>query len=145
MKPAYRHLSERQNHRCCYCGHVMIYHVHYDGTPTPRNAATKDHFEPRTYGGATNFQNLIVACYQCNHLRGEMEAVAFFNLIQKWFKRDVTLRERWHHVKREELYAFGLHCYDVHKRQLRGRAKRYIEYAFRHYVFIGQRRYQFRA
>jgi hypothetical protein len=135
-------IAEAQNHRCCYCGHRMIRHTHYNGVPTPRDALIKDHLEPRTYGGPTEINNIIAACCQCNNLRGEMEALAFHNLMQKWFKRDATLRGRWHMVTREELYTLKLQCIKVHERQLNGLARKYIEYAFRHVIFSYQRRTQ---
>lgn len=137
MKPI-RHifeLSEPQNHRCCYCGHAMIKHIHVDGVPTPRNAMTKDHFEPRVYGGGTFRSNLIAACCQCNNLRGEMEAEAFYNLMQKRFKRDESLWQHWHSISRRELHELKQHCRNVHERQLFGLAKRHIEHAFRHWDF----------
>ncbi len=129
-------LSEPQNHRCCYCGHAMIRHKHIDGAPMPRNAATKDHLEPRFYGGVTTTENLIAACYQCNSLRGELEALAFFNLQQKWFKRDESLRPRWHSASREELVEFKIQCQSVHVRQLNGLGRRSLEHAFRHLQFV---------
>ena len=131
-------LSEPQNHRCCYCGHEMIRHQHISGVPTPRNAATKDHLEPRTYGGETKKDNLIAACCQCNGLRGELEAMAFFNLMQKWFKRDPTLHERWHQVDLGELREFKMQCLTVHVRQLNGLGRHSVEMAFRHFHFVSQ-------
>jgi len=131
-------LSEPQNHRCCYCGHHMIRHQHISGLPTPRNAITKDHFEPRMYGGETVEENLIAACCQCNNLRGEMDAFAFFNLMQKWFKRDPSLRVRWHLISREELGELKIQCQSVHARQLHGLGRNSIEFAFRHFHFVRQ-------
>lgn len=140
-------LSARQNHRCCYCGHEMVRHSHINRQPTPRNAITKDHVEPRTYGGETTWWNLVAACCQCNQLRGEMEATAFYNLMQKWFKRDPTLRSRWHQIDRDELIEFKIQCLTVHARQLRGLGRNNIEYAFRHFDFVIRRyhRYPIRA
>lgn len=132
-------LTESQNHRCCYCGHTMITLKSKEGVPQPRNLLTKDHVEPRTYGGLTNYANLIAACFQCNNLRGEMEAQAFYNLQQKWFKRDGTLNVRWHQISRAELCHLKKQCHLVHERQLRGLAMRNIEYAFRHFTFSCQR------
>ncbi|MBY0538252.1 HNH endonuclease [Patescibacteria group bacterium] len=114
----------------------MITHQYKEGITQPRNLLTKDHLQPRTYGGLTIYDNLIAACSQCNNLRGEMEAQAFFNLQQKWFRRDVTLRARWHTISREELYDLKTQCLQAHERQLRGLAMRNIEYAFRHFKFI---------
>lgn len=129
-------LSEPQNHRCCYCGHEMIRYQHVDGETMPRNAATRDHLEPRVYGGKTSYENMIAACLLCNNLRGELEAIAFFNLQQKWFKRDESLRKRWHSVSHEELIEFKVQCITVHVRQLNGLGRRSLEHAFRHLQFI---------
>jgi len=129
-------LSEPQNHRCCYCGHEMIRHQHVPGKGTPRNAMTKDHFDPRVYGGPTTLENMIAACFQCNNLRGEMEAIAFFNLQQKWFRKDPNLRESWHQISFEELWLLKIKCLQVHERQLKGMAYRHKEHAFRHISFV---------
>jgi hypothetical protein len=113
----------------------MVPHQHSDGVPTPRNAPTKDHLEPRTYGGPTTLANLVAACCQCNNLRGEIEVQAFRNLLRKWFKRDPTLHARWHTISAEELRTFKYHCMYAHARQLNGLAIRSIEHAFRHSTF----------
>ncbi len=136
-------LSEPQNHRCCYCGHEMIRHVHIDGISMARNAATKDHIEPRCYDGPTTLMNMVAACSLCNNLRGEIEAEAFYNLVQKWFKRDSTLRNRWHNISREEFRALKHRCTLVHARQLHGLGKRHKEFAFRHYDFAFRGRARF--
>jgi len=65
-----------------------------------------------------------------------MEAVAFFNLLQKWFKRDKTLRARWHCITKEELDAFKLRCIQTHERQLRGLAIKYVEHKVHHIIFL---------
>jgi HNH endonuclease len=125
----------------------MTRHIHTEGSATPRNAMTKDHVEPRRYGGETTYWNMVAACCQCNQLRGELEAEAFYNITKKWFKRDPTLRERWFLISRTELTEFKIHCQTTHARQLRGRGRRHIEYAFRHYDFAirGYLRYPLRA
>jgi HNH endonuclease len=102
----------------------------------PNNAATREHIIPRSYGGVTEPKNLVAACSQCNDLRGNMDYVAFSNLIRRWFKRDPTLRERWHRLSREERYFFRLICLTTHERQLRGLAQRHKVYAERHERFI---------
>jgi HNH endonuclease len=136
-------LSEPQNHRCCYCGHRMIRCKPAPGEVVPRNAATRDHVEPRSYGGVTSWWNLVAACSQCNSLRGQIEAVAFYNLMQKWFKRDPSLRTRWYELSKDELRILREECTNVHTRQLGGLARRSIEFAFRHYDFALGGRYRF--
>jgi hypothetical protein len=130
------HLSECQNHRCCYCGHPMIdIEIHH--LPTiPHNAMTKEHVEPKSYGGIANRENLVAACSLCNYLRGNMDYVAFSNLVQKWFRRDKTLKARWHQLTREERYFFKQICLVTQERQLRGLASKHALYAERHTIFI---------
>lgn len=133
-------ITESQNHRCCYCGHLMIRHLHQNGRPTPRNAATKDHVLPKTYGGATTYENMVAACLQCNNLRGEIDAITFYNIIQKWFKKHPELYETWHQIPYPQLRELKIVCLSTYERQLRGQAKRYVEMAFRHDTFTWQRR-----
>lgn len=118
MKPI-EILSERQNHRCCYCGHAM----EIISTPlsvVPRQAATKEHVIPKSYNGLGLLDNLVAACRLCNELRGNMDAVAFYNLQQKWFRRDETLRPRWHAITMAEYHHFKLRCLETQYRHLEG-------------------------
>jgi hypothetical protein len=138
MPPYMMTIIDRQDCRCWYCKHLMVKHRHLDGEPTPRNAITKDHLEPRVYGGLTILQNLVAACSLCNVLRGEIDAKTFSNLQRKWFKRDPSLWARWHNLNREEYASFKLECLRVHERQLRGIARHYVEYAFRHDEFTNR-------
>ncbi len=133
-------IAHSQNYFCFYCNHRMHRHIHVLGTPTPRDAITKDHFIPRVYGGVTTAQNIVAACCLCNNLRGEMEAVAFKNLIEKWFKRDPFLWIRWHTISGQELSRLKLNCITVHERQLRGKARRCVDIAYRHLEFCFQER-----
>ncbi len=135
-------IARKQYYRCYYCDHPMIRHRHIEGQATPRDAMTKDHYIPRAWGGPTVPKNIVAACCQCNTLRGDMDAEAFYNLMQKWFKRRPYLWVRWHQLSEEELYLLKLHCIQVHERQLRGKARRHIEFAYRHISFVF--RYQHR-
>lgn len=74
-----------------------------------------------------------------------MDAHAFYNLMQKWFKRDSALHERWHRISREELAALKIQCIRVHERQLCGLAKRYVEMAFRHFDLLRKYPHHLRA
>jgi hypothetical protein len=125
----------------------MIRHTHQERVATPRNAMTRDHVEPRVYGGETTWWNMVAACCQCNNLRGELEATAFYNLLQKWFKRDRTLHNRWHSISLTEFIELKIQCQSVHAKQLEGRGRRDIEFAFRHFDFAlrGYRRHALRA
>jgi 5-methylcytosine-specific restriction endonuclease McrA len=61
--------SERQNHRCCYCG------VRFgEGLA----ALTIDHVVPRSAGSGNRRANFVAACLRCNGLRGNEDALSFF-------------------------------------------------------------------
>ena len=117
-------LSERQNHRCCYCGHHMITIEKHQQERPPRNAATREHVIPKSYQGNGLEPNLVAACKLCNELRGNMEPEIFFGLQKEWFRRDPTLRERWHYISRREYYLFKLQCLGAYERHLRRRSKK---------------------
>lgn len=142
MLPIYL-LSEPQNHRCCYCGHRMI-EIPRQPSFTPRNAMTREHFIPRSYQGVGK-ENLVAACRQCNEMRGNMDAIAFYNLLQKWFKRDETLWERWHHISTFEYRQFKLRCLQTQERHLRGMGQRHPVYAERHSRFMLHNEVRLRA
>ncbi len=60
-------LLDADDHCCAYCG-----------TPQANSGAPMvvDHILPRSKGGATQFENLCFACYQCNLYKGSsIEAV----------------------------------------------------------------------
>ena len=57
-------ISERQNHRCCYCG------VRTTTVQGLNHSATVDHIVPSSCGGADNPENYAIACYKCNNKRG---------------------------------------------------------------------------
>lgn len=137
-------LSEPQNHRCCYCGHEMVEVSQQELPFIHPNAMTREHVIPRSYGGVGP-ENLVAACNLCNGLRGNMDAIAFYNLLQKWFKRDKTLRQRWHEISAVEYQQFKLLCLQTQERHLRGLARYYIEFAYRHDTFIYNNRERLRA
>jgi CRISPR/Cas system Type II protein with McrA/HNH and RuvC-like nuclease domain len=65
-------LSERQNHRCCYCGTRMV-----DDNGRSKFSATVDHVTPKSKGGIDHHENYVIACYHCNNLRGDQDAYKF--------------------------------------------------------------------
>jgi hypothetical protein len=74
-------LSESQNHRCAYCG-VDTYVGHWDkGNKSERQKATFDHIIPRSEGGADTMDNMIMACIDCNSVRGSRSVDEFYDLI----------------------------------------------------------------
>ncbi len=56
-----KRLGEAQNHRCCYCGIVVV----YEGTQT-RKKATLERVVPGAIGGTYCFSNCVIACNRCN-------------------------------------------------------------------------------
>ena len=53
-------LSERQNHRCCYCG------VRTDHLGPLAQRPTIEHIIPLALGGPDRMENLVMACLTCN-------------------------------------------------------------------------------
>lgn len=53
-------LFRRDENLCMYCGN-----------PFPDSALTRDHVVPRCRGGAHSWENLVTACYRCNHHKGD--------------------------------------------------------------------------
>lgn len=49
----------RDQGRCQYCRKQV-----------PRHEATFDHVVPRVQGGPTNWTNIVLACFRCNHRKG---------------------------------------------------------------------------
>lgn len=90
----------------------------------------------------TTEANLVAACCQCNNLRGEMEAKAFQNILNKWFKRDAWLWIRWHTIQYDELSQLKQECLAIHERQLRGLGRHYVDIAYRHLEFTYRERFR---
>lgn len=56
-------LSERQNHRCCYCG------LHVTDIVNSRRQSTLEHIIPESMGGPTDLWNCVIAHRRCNNKR----------------------------------------------------------------------------
>lgn len=59
-------LAEAQNWRCCWCGTECV------ETANLPNSATIEHVQPRSLGGADEWENYAMACAKCNHKRGTL-------------------------------------------------------------------------
>lgn len=101
-------LSGEQNHRCCYCGNSMTYHDFCRKGPAPRNAMTRDHVIPKSYGGCGYHRNIVIACIQCNSLRGNIHAYVFHRLMEEWKKRDPDFTKTWYYLDRYELWRYKM-------------------------------------
>jgi hypothetical protein len=53
-------LYERDGGKCAYCGQ-----------PVPPDEATRDHVVPRCRGGQDTWENLVLACRRCNHVKAD--------------------------------------------------------------------------
>lgn len=76
---------KRDNYTCHYCDtkfpHVVPdypqnYVIH-------GNHLTLDHVIPKSLGGPDSRENLVAACYECNHSRGDVGYKAFKKLIAR--------------------------------------------------------------
>lgn len=79
-------LSERQNHRCCYCGggtwHPLIEDYIHIIHRSESNKATLEHLLPNSQGGTYHWDNLAMACSECNTARGDLPIEEFLRSIR---------------------------------------------------------------
>lgn len=61
---------ERDGRRCHYCGCIVIERSQTE--KLQQNTLTIDHKVPRSRGGTNHPDNLVVACFQCNHAKGDL-------------------------------------------------------------------------
>jgi len=73
---------EREGGRCFYCDRPVI--LMESGATRPPSGivdglriATIDHIVPRAHGGLTKLENIVCACYHCNHQKHDRSAYAF--------------------------------------------------------------------
>lgn len=69
-------LGEAQNWRCCYCGSRMSNASSWFGLPKTIES-TLEHVIPLSRGGPDHPDNMVVACCQCNQLRGNLPVDEF--------------------------------------------------------------------
>jgi len=63
-----RRAHRRQGGKCFWCHEPMLLVAHWEGEQHPR-LMTADHVHPCRWGGRTNPDNIVAACYECNHTR----------------------------------------------------------------------------
>lgn len=129
-------LSGRQNHRCYYCSLSMIYHDFTRPGLHPPNAMTKDHVIPKSYGGSGFDENMVIACYQCNGLRGNIHADVFYRLILAWYDRDPNFLYTWHHLDKHALRRYKMEVLFYQNLHLRSRRKKDSVSFYRYHKFI---------
>lgn len=68
LRRAFREkLRAAQNDRCHWCSRVMHFAIDKRAS---KLYATFDHVTPRCQGGSNALDNLVLACFKCNHRRG---------------------------------------------------------------------------
>jgi hypothetical protein len=95
-------LSEAQNHRCAYCGIRVVDGDKWDGP-------SRDHFVPRASGGCRHWGNEVMACILCNHGRGCMPAMRYFEMVQRHGRRGAWKRARRIRQARQKEGLHGPH------------------------------------
>lgn len=64
-------LAEAQNWKCCWCGEPCRPEANHP------DSATIEHVQPRSFGGADDWENYAMACATCNHKRGTLSVEDF--------------------------------------------------------------------
>lgn len=65
----------------------------------PHLMPTREHRQPLSRGGAKDGVNVVVACYLCNHTKGNMTEAEFFGWLRlgrpqlKWYRRSIGLSD----------------------------------------------------
>lgn len=66
-----------QNPNCHWCGKKTVLPKRRVGGPASHDLATIDHinsrFKKERFDNPNNLPNTVLACYECNHRRGEEE------------------------------------------------------------------------
>lgn len=77
-------LSEAQNHRCAYCQRKTYFSLVKPEGMKKNQRATLDHYIPVSKPVQTNKDdNLIMACWLCNTLRGDRNPIAFYERLHQ--------------------------------------------------------------
>ena len=94
--------AERQNHRCYYCGvlmlqgEVMAFLTKH--CVSKRQAkllqCTAEHMTPKSQGGTNSHSNIVAACFFCNHAR-HARSQPLDTLAYKRFVQHRVARGRW--------------------------------------------------
>jgi 5-methylcytosine-specific restriction endonuclease McrA len=76
-----RRLYREQDGLCYYCKRPV--RLAFKGMPHENpDHATIDHKVPRNLGGTDDVANIVVACWSCNSVKGDMTAEQFTRLIE---------------------------------------------------------------
>lgn len=92
QKSHIKSLIERHNNKCHYCdrevnrilGHPLM--------------ATKDHIVPKSYGGANNLSNYVLACSTCNNKRGQQLWFCACDICDPLISRALTKQKFYNEI-----------------------------------------------
>lgn len=86
-------IYKRDNYTCHYCETKFIRNVpdYEQNYITHGNHLTLDHIVPKSLGGPDSRENLVAACYECNHARGDIGYKAFKRLIARKLASESTI------------------------------------------------------
>lgn len=80
-----KYLAKRDGGWYCHYCHVTLIRKRDEDAPRRHakrdkvSIATVDHKKPLTKGGLDEPHNMVLACEDCNHAKGEMEYTEFLN------------------------------------------------------------------
>jgi len=63
----------KEDPHCCYCGCEVVYYVLKEGEQAPDNFATIEHVNTRIDGLRPKQGTRLLACYKCNHEKGNAD------------------------------------------------------------------------
>lgn len=72
-------LFKQQKGRCYYCAVKMS----FDVAPDASTRATTDHRTPLARGGTNRIDNIVAACFRCNHRKGQQTEEEFLGNISE--------------------------------------------------------------
>ncbi len=98
-----RRLFDSQHGRCFYCQLTMDFS---QVQPHPR-APTRDHLNPRSRGGKNTRENVVLACYLCNHQKGDMTLDEFRAYRRAVMVLGMSKREALRSIRRSTNSAQG--------------------------------------
>ncbi len=99
-------LGEAQNHRCAYCG------IPTTDDPLADDGATLDEYQAQAHGGLRIWKNQIMACRLCNHGRGKLRAMVYFEAVQRLGRKKAAIWGRCQISTRPFKQAFARALYN---------------------------------
>lgn len=68
--------------RCFYCSNEVSI-VPVNTVPYPSDAATRDHYIPRSHSGPNKVSNIVLCCSKCNHIKASYDPSDVFPKFNK--------------------------------------------------------------